>query len=80
VGGQVAWPGSSLYNAAKWGIEGFCEALAAEVAPFGIGVAIVEPGTARTEFVTLTAEPGTEDASRFDLIRTLVLAEVGPAA
>jgi len=50
VGGQVAWPGSSLYNAAKWGIEGFCEALAAEVAPFGIGVTIVEPGTARTGF------------------------------
>ena len=50
--GQVAWPGSSLYNAAKWGIEGFCEALAAEVAPFGIGVTIVEPGGARTGFGT----------------------------
>ena len=48
--GQVAWPGSSLYNAAKWGIEGFCEAVAAEVAPFGIGVTIVEPGGARTGF------------------------------
>ena len=48
--GQVAWPGSSLYNAAKWGIEGFCEAVAAEVAPFGIGVTIVEAGGARTGF------------------------------
>jgi NAD(P)-dependent dehydrogenase (short-subunit alcohol dehydrogenase family) len=49
-GGQVAFPGSSLYHAAKWGIEGFCEAVAQEVAPFGIGVTIVEPGGARTEF------------------------------
>ncbi len=49
-GGQVAFPGNSLYHATKWGIEGFCEAVAQEVAPFGIGVTIVEPGGARTEF------------------------------
>ncbi len=49
-GGQVAFPGNSMYHAAKWGIEGFCESVAAEVAPFGIGVTIVEPGGARTEF------------------------------
>jgi NAD(P)-dependent dehydrogenase (short-subunit alcohol dehydrogenase family) len=50
VGGQVAFPGGSLYHATKWGIEGFAEAVGAEVAPFGIGVTIVEPGGARTEF------------------------------
>lgn len=49
-GGQVAFPGSSMYHATKWGIEGFCESVAAEVAPFGIGITIVEPGGARTEF------------------------------
>ena len=49
-GGLVAFPGNSLYHATKWGIEGFCEAVAQEVAPFGIGVTIVEPGGARTEF------------------------------
>jgi NAD(P)-dependent dehydrogenase (short-subunit alcohol dehydrogenase family) len=49
-GGQVAFPGNSLYHATKWGIEGFCESTAQEVAPFGIGVTIVEPGGARTEF------------------------------
>ena len=49
-GGQVAFPGNSLYHATKWGIEGFCESVAAEVVPFGIGVTIVEPGGARTEF------------------------------
>jgi NAD(P)-dependent dehydrogenase (short-subunit alcohol dehydrogenase family) len=37
-------------HATKWGIEGFAESVAQEVAPFGIGVTIVEPGGARTEF------------------------------
>jgi NAD(P)-dependent dehydrogenase (short-subunit alcohol dehydrogenase family) len=49
-GGQVAFAGNSLYHATKWGIDGFAEAVAQEVAPFGIGVTIVEPGGARTEF------------------------------
>lgn len=49
-GGQVAFPGSSMYHVTKWGIEGFAEAIAPEVAPFGIGITIVEPGGARTEF------------------------------
>ncbi len=50
TGGQFAFPSFSLYHATKWGIEGFCEAVAKEVAPFGIGVTIVEPGAARTGF------------------------------
>jgi len=49
-GGQVAFPGNSMYHAAKWGIEGFCEAVAQEVKQFHIGITIVEPGGARTEF------------------------------
>jgi len=49
-GGQVAFPGNSIYHATKWGIEGFCEAVAQEVAPFNIGITIIEPGGARTEF------------------------------
>ena len=49
-GGQVAYPANSMYHATKFGIEGFCEAVAQEVAQFNIGVTIVEPGGARTEF------------------------------
>jgi NAD(P)-dependent dehydrogenase (short-subunit alcohol dehydrogenase family) len=49
-GGQIASPGRSLYHASKWGIEGFMEAITQEVAPFNIGVTIVEPGGARTAF------------------------------
>ena len=55
-GGQVAFPGNSLYHASKWGLEGFSESLAQEVAPFGIGVTIVEPGGARTEFRYASAQ------------------------
>lgn len=50
VSGQCTQPGTAVYNATKWGVEGFFESLAAEVARFGIRVTIVEPGTVRTEF------------------------------
>lgn len=49
-GGQVAYPANSMYHATKFGIEGFCEAVSQEVSQFGIGVTLVEPGGARTEF------------------------------
>ena len=49
-GGQIAYPSFSLYHATKWGIEGFVEAVAQEVAPFGIDFLIVEPGPTRTNF------------------------------
>ncbi|MDT7594057.1 MAG: hypothetical protein QOH45_3588 [Pseudonocardiales bacterium] len=50
VGGQVAFPGGNLYHATKWGVEGFLESVMLEVAPFGIGITLVEPGVARTGF------------------------------
>lgn len=49
-GGRVGDPGMSLYNAAKFGIEGFYESAAIELAPFGIEVTLVEPGGTRTGF------------------------------
>ena len=49
-GGQATNPGACLYHATKWGIEGFMESTARDVAPFGIEITIVEPGGARTEF------------------------------
>jgi NAD(P)-dependent dehydrogenase (short-subunit alcohol dehydrogenase family) len=50
MGGQMTFPGLSLYHTTKWGIEGFLESVIPEVAPFGIEITIVEPGSARTEF------------------------------
>jgi NAD(P)-dependent dehydrogenase (short-subunit alcohol dehydrogenase family) len=49
-GGQIAYPGFSLYHASKWGIEGFVESIAQEVAPFGIDFVIAEPGPTATNF------------------------------
>jgi NAD(P)-dependent dehydrogenase (short-subunit alcohol dehydrogenase family) len=58
-GGQIAYPNFSLYHATKWGIEGFVEAVAQEVAPFQIDMTLVEPGPARTGFgaALVSAEP-----------------------
>lgn len=48
VGGFAGW---GVYCATKFAVEGFSEALAAEVAPFGVKVTIVEPGYFRTDFL-----------------------------
>jgi NAD(P)-dependent dehydrogenase (short-subunit alcohol dehydrogenase family) len=50
MGGQVTMPGFGAYCAAKFALEAISESLAAEVAPFGIDVLIVEPGAFRTGF------------------------------
>jgi NAD(P)-dependent dehydrogenase (short-subunit alcohol dehydrogenase family) len=48
VGGVVTAPGFGPYCAVKHALEALSEALAAEVAPFGVRVLIVEPGAFRT--------------------------------
>jgi NAD(P)-dependent dehydrogenase (short-subunit alcohol dehydrogenase family) len=50
--GLVGFEFCSAYAAAKFGLEGWIESLAAEVAPFGIHTTIVNPGFFRTELLT----------------------------
>jgi NAD(P)-dependent dehydrogenase (short-subunit alcohol dehydrogenase family) len=50
VGGRLATPGSAAYHAAKWAIGGFTEAVALEVASFGVRVCALEPGGMRTNW------------------------------
>ncbi|MDA0631936.1 SDR family NAD(P)-dependent oxidoreductase [Nonomuraea sp. MCN248] len=49
-GGRTSFPGVSAYSASKFALEGWSEALAGEVAPFGIRVMLVEPSRFRTGF------------------------------
>ena len=50
VGGRVGARGRAPYSAAKWGVEGFSEVLAQEMALVGVKVTIIEPGGFRTDF------------------------------
>ena len=50
IGGRIGHSGLSMYQAAKFGLGGFSEALAGEVAPLGIYVTSVEPGGFRTDW------------------------------
>jgi NAD(P)-dependent dehydrogenase (short-subunit alcohol dehydrogenase family) len=50
MGGRFSFPGVGAYSATKFALEGLSEALAPEVAPFGIKVLIAEPGAFRTGF------------------------------
>jgi NAD(P)-dependent dehydrogenase (short-subunit alcohol dehydrogenase family) len=55
VGGYTGYPGWGVYGATKFAVEGISEALAAEVAPLGIKVTVVEPGFFRTDFLDETS-------------------------
>jgi NAD(P)-dependent dehydrogenase (short-subunit alcohol dehydrogenase family) len=50
VGGRLATAGSASYHAAKWAVGGFTEAIAQEVAAFGVKVCALEPGGMRTNY------------------------------
>jgi NAD(P)-dependent dehydrogenase (short-subunit alcohol dehydrogenase family) len=50
IGGRLGAPGFGVHQAMKWAVEGMSEALANEVAPFGVKVTIVEPGGLRTDY------------------------------
>lgn len=67
IAGLVAFPLGSMYDASKWAIEGWNESLSYELAPFNIGVKIIEPGLVATDLFdkspTVT-HPGYEDLSR----------------
>ncbi|MFM2386425.1 MAG: hypothetical protein RL660_1182 [Bacteroidota bacterium] len=66
-GGFKAFPGFGLYNASKFALEGFSEALAAEVEPLGIKVSIVEPGPFRTNFADTAFQQANTIISDYDV-------------
>ena len=50
IGGITAFPNVGIYHASKWALEGFSQSLAQEVAPFGVHVTLVEPGSFATDW------------------------------
>jgi NAD(P)-dependent dehydrogenase (short-subunit alcohol dehydrogenase family) len=77
VGGITTFPAVGFYHMAKFAVEGLSETLAKEVAPFGIGVTVVEPGGFRTDFrgrsmkqsnIRLPAYAGTAGKARDNLL------------
>src|ERR1700731_3029647 len=66
IGGVNAFPTVGLYHASKWGLEGFSQSLAPEVAGFGIKVTIVEPGGYATEWGGPSAKGATQIAAYDD--------------
>jgi len=63
IGGISAFPGIGAYHASKWALEGFSQALAQEVAPFGIHVTLVEPGGFSTDWAGPSASHSAELAA-----------------
>lgn len=48
LAGLIAPPGEAIYAASKFALEGYCEALSYEIAPFGVSVSLIEPGFFKT--------------------------------
>jgi NAD(P)-dependent dehydrogenase (short-subunit alcohol dehydrogenase family) len=59
IGGISAFPNIGIYNASKWALEGFSQALAQEVADFGVKVTLIEPGGFDTDWGGASARHAT---------------------
>jgi len=74
VGAVGTMPMLGLYNATKWGLEAFSEAMAAEVARFGIRVSLIEPGALDTDWagssMRFSSPLGGYDEQRIELFGT----------
>jgi NADP-dependent 3-hydroxy acid dehydrogenase YdfG len=62
VAGRVGNPGSAVYNATKWAVVGFSEALRKEAAPSNVRVTCIEPGYVRTELQGHNEHPAVLEA------------------
>lgn len=73
--GLIGVPNAGIYNGAKFAVEGIGEALAAEVAGFGIKVTLIEPGAYATNILSETSLTSSRTIPAYDGVRA-ALAEV----
>ena len=66
IGGLIGSAGWGYYNATKFAVEGFSEALAAELAPLGIHVMVIEPGPFRTDFLGRSGKVATHEIMDYE--------------
>jgi NAD(P)-dependent dehydrogenase (short-subunit alcohol dehydrogenase family) len=76
IGGIIGFPTGGSYTASKFAIEAMSEALAGEVAPFGIKVTILEPGQFGTNFQSAVQRPAANEA--YDPIRQAIRSSFKP--
>ncbi|WP_063041608.1 SDR family NAD(P)-dependent oxidoreductase [Nocardia pseudovaccinii] len=69
VGGIASFPNLGGYHASKWALEGLSEALAQEVASFGIKVTLVEPGPYATDWAGSSAVHADRDPN-YEFLRS----------
>lgn len=76
IGGVVALPFQAYYSASKFALEGWAEALAYEVAPFGIEVSLVQPGNFRTGFTDVREVAAGDGADPYEPQASKVIAQM----
>jgi NAD(P)-dependent dehydrogenase (short-subunit alcohol dehydrogenase family) len=76
IGGIIGFPTGGIYVATKFAVEGMTEALAGEVASFGIKVTIIEPGSFATEFRSSMKAPPA--MAEYEAVRQAVFSAFKP--
>jgi NAD(P)-dependent dehydrogenase (short-subunit alcohol dehydrogenase family) len=76
-GGVVSFPTLGGYNASKWALEGLSDALAQEVAAFGIKVTLIEPAPFLTDFFNTSAVQADENPAYDGLRERFAAARAG---
>ncbi len=74
IGGITAFPLVGMYHASKWALEGFSQALALELSPFGVHVTLIEPGGFDTDWAGPSARHA-KPLPAYDEVRAAVEAE-----
>ncbi|WOD44576.1 SDR family oxidoreductase [Hwangdonia lutea] len=64
IAGRCCSPGSGVYHASKWGLEGLSESMRYELAPLGIDVVMVQPGPFATDFFNTVIPSENEDIAK----------------